>query len=279
MAKQTINIGLTANDKSGDPLRTAFEKVNANFTELYSAIEATVPSTNLGRLKIEGSTLGTINDPNTGGWGGYDLYLDSGGESQAFVVIPSVANQATGYPLQIYNKGDPTSIVQVFGQGGVQIVTNTGVDEKVFEFGGDGTLDIPSTGSVRQNNSWTRTVAPIVSVGVGAVVWTSNVDYISSAKLTIQVECDEVDDATGWHSQACEAIISCRGYANVYGGPGGDPQMIVYGVVHTSINPLVTFTVQRNPTTKFVEVVGTLTAAASGNAALRIHSVEMSTRD
>ena len=36
MAKLTINIGQSANDKNGDPLRTAFEKVNANFTELYA---------------------------------------------------------------------------------------------------------------------------------------------------------------------------------------------------------------------------------------------------
>ena len=35
MAKQTINIGTTANDGTGDPLRSAFTKVNANFTELY----------------------------------------------------------------------------------------------------------------------------------------------------------------------------------------------------------------------------------------------------
>lgn len=37
MTKQIINIGRTANDRSGDPLRTAFEKVNANFTELYNS--------------------------------------------------------------------------------------------------------------------------------------------------------------------------------------------------------------------------------------------------
>ena len=43
MAKQTINIGTTANDKTGDPLRTAFTKVNANFTELYTAL-GTVPN-------------------------------------------------------------------------------------------------------------------------------------------------------------------------------------------------------------------------------------------
>ena len=36
MAKQTINIGATANDGAGDPLRTAFDKINDNFTEVYT---------------------------------------------------------------------------------------------------------------------------------------------------------------------------------------------------------------------------------------------------
>lgn len=35
MAQQTINIGTVANDGTGDPLRTAFDKANDNFTELY----------------------------------------------------------------------------------------------------------------------------------------------------------------------------------------------------------------------------------------------------
>jgi len=37
MAQQTINIGSTANDGTGDPLRTAFDKINDNFNELYGA--------------------------------------------------------------------------------------------------------------------------------------------------------------------------------------------------------------------------------------------------
>ena len=37
MAKQTINIGTTANDGTGDPLRTAFDKVNDNFDEVYGS--------------------------------------------------------------------------------------------------------------------------------------------------------------------------------------------------------------------------------------------------
>jgi hypothetical protein len=36
MAQLTINVGTVANDKTGDPLRTAFEKINANFTEAYT---------------------------------------------------------------------------------------------------------------------------------------------------------------------------------------------------------------------------------------------------
>jgi len=36
MAKQTINIGTSANDGTGDPLRSAMDKTNDNFTELYN---------------------------------------------------------------------------------------------------------------------------------------------------------------------------------------------------------------------------------------------------
>lgn len=38
MTKQLINTGTIANDKTGDPLRTAFTKINSNFTEVYSAL-------------------------------------------------------------------------------------------------------------------------------------------------------------------------------------------------------------------------------------------------
>ena len=37
MARQTINIGSSANDGTGDPLRTAFDKINDNFVELYGS--------------------------------------------------------------------------------------------------------------------------------------------------------------------------------------------------------------------------------------------------
>lgn len=35
MAQKTVNIGSSANKGNGDPLRTAFTKINENFDELY----------------------------------------------------------------------------------------------------------------------------------------------------------------------------------------------------------------------------------------------------
>ena len=86
MARQVINIGSSANDGTGDPLRTAFDKINDNFVELYGsdndintldanlnvnnfAITTGVPngaititpngtgSINLGALKFVGTTI------------------------------------------------------------------------------------------------------------------------------------------------------------------------------------------------------------------------------
>jgi len=37
MAKQTVNIGATANDNTGDTIRVGGDKINDNFTELYDA--------------------------------------------------------------------------------------------------------------------------------------------------------------------------------------------------------------------------------------------------
>ena len=65
MAKQVINIGAVANDGTGDPLRTAFDKVNDNFTELYSDDAGDVDSVNgqtgIVVLDTDDITQGTTN--------------------------------------------------------------------------------------------------------------------------------------------------------------------------------------------------------------------------
>ena len=58
MAKQNINVGTTANDKKGDSLRAAFQKVNANFTELYEAVGLATTGQDTA-LTFLGSTIST----------------------------------------------------------------------------------------------------------------------------------------------------------------------------------------------------------------------------
>ena len=53
MAKQSINTGSSQNKGDGDPLRTAFTKINNNFDELYARAENTDAQT----LSLVGDTL------------------------------------------------------------------------------------------------------------------------------------------------------------------------------------------------------------------------------
>ena len=58
MAKQIINVGAAANDGTGDPIRTAMQKANANFDELYTDVAALdVAVTGLGGGGGGGSSL------------------------------------------------------------------------------------------------------------------------------------------------------------------------------------------------------------------------------
>ena len=53
MAKLTVNIGTSANDRTGDNLRTAFNKINTNFTELYDDVSNL--TTRLGVVETGGT--------------------------------------------------------------------------------------------------------------------------------------------------------------------------------------------------------------------------------
>jgi len=66
MTKQVINIGTAANAKNGDPLRTAFTKINANFTELYAGGASETQLTNGAYTLTLGST-GALTFPGASG--------------------------------------------------------------------------------------------------------------------------------------------------------------------------------------------------------------------
>jgi hypothetical protein len=97
MAQQTINIGTGANDGTGDNLRSAMDKTNDNFTELYGANSVS------SNISMSGQTVSTYN---TNG----DLILGANGAGQLRIatnLIPDVNNtryigNANTRPLGIY---------------------------------------------------------------------------------------------------------------------------------------------------------------------------------
>jgi len=170
--------------------------------------------------------------------------------------------QPDGTTITIVN-----GVISSSGGGSTNKLVNGG-NEIILE--ADGTLASPG-------GSWTKTTNNSLSTGVASqVVWTSTVSFISGAKLTIQVEVEETGGIGNWETQVCEAVIAVRGYDT-----NSQPVISVYGITHTSVAPLMTFTVDRNSTTNLIEIVGTRTGTARLNdgASLRIYSVETGTND
>ena len=90
MAIQTINIGNVVNDGLGDDLRTAFQKVNANFSELNAALTVTVGAASTNGISLfkekTGSELTFKNLVS-----GTKIFLDDTGNT---VVVNSTAPDA-----------------------------------------------------------------------------------------------------------------------------------------------------------------------------------------
>jgi hypothetical protein len=89
MAKQVINIGTSANDGTGDKVRNAFAKCNANFTELYDAggeffiekTKAEIDTLISGNDLVKGATY-KITDCDVACYGGTTLFLQAVSENE-----------------------------------------------------------------------------------------------------------------------------------------------------------------------------------------------------
>lgn len=250
MTQQLIIVG-TPNSREGDSLFAAFRKINENFTELYNTAAADATD----RLVSGNAELVLITD----GLEPYTLFPAISTNDQLQIGGSEVSSVSGD--LALTSQTDTLIISNGAGVGG---------GSYLWRFGANGSLEIPG-------GSWTKTTNNnLASTVLTQVVWTSTVNYISGAKLTIQVEADETGGSGNWETQLCEAVIAVRGYDT-----NSEPVISVYGVTYTSVASLMTFTADRNPTTGLIEVTGTRTATASplNNASLRIYSVETGTND
>lgn len=126
MAQEIINIGAAANDGDGDPLRVAFEKINNNFSEIYSIPPAAGPN---GSIQYNVVTIATGAQAEASITNGVvtDIQVTHSGVNYInsdipLVIITPALGDTTGYGA--------TAVAVLDGIGGVAsiTITNGGAD-------------------------------------------------------------------------------------------------------------------------------------------------------
>lgn len=127
MSRLNINIGTTANDRTGDPLRTAFDKVNQNFVELYerSGDDIQIPALadNNGKVLTTNGTTLSWGFANQLVSGSRTITLDANGN----VTFPgglTVAESVIVYPNGALQKD--TGAVNCQGNASTVVYTASG---------------------------------------------------------------------------------------------------------------------------------------------------------
>ena len=158
MAKQTIGIGTTANDGTGDAIRTAFDKVNQNFTELYTDDAGDVNSVAAGTGITVDQTTGAVTVTNSAP--DQTVSLTDGGNMTITGTYPNftlASNDVVGAVSSVQS-GSGISVDQTTG---IVTVTNSDPDQTVAitdSYGIDSSGTYPNftlevSGTIDQNGS------------------------------------------------------------------------------------------------------------------------------
>ena len=160
MAKQTVNLGSSANDGTGDPLRTAFDKINDNFDELY--LYSTAASGN--NITITGNTIAS---DNTNG----NITLDPNGTGD--IVI------ATGAELQLT---DHTDNAVVYSDASGNLTMSAGFTFDGTNVATTGSIDVNSRLKLEDNRITTQTTNDDIDLDPAG---TGLVNLITTAQGTV----------------------------------------------------------------------------------------------
>tara|TARA_R100000742_G_C4279654_1_gene105046 strand:- start:14866 stop:15372 length:507 start_codon:yes stop_codon:yes gene_type:complete len=130
MAKQVIGIGTSANDGSGDPLRTAGDKVNDNFNEVYNKIgdgtnifPLTFP--NASDTVVGRSTTDTLTNKSLGIFKGTIQALSGAGAVNTTNLITQVTTTGANALTLANGVNGQIKIITMVADGGVGTLTPT----------------------------------------------------------------------------------------------------------------------------------------------------------
>lgn len=121
MAKQTINIGTTANDGTGTPLRDSFDIVNDNFDEVYGKPDLSLVTNTLTLTKADGTTDTVDLAPYLDDTAIVSASIDGAG------IATFVNSDTSSFTLDLSSLLDNTNLItSVDGGGGLEVDTTTG---------------------------------------------------------------------------------------------------------------------------------------------------------
>ena len=182
MAQQLIGIGTTANDGTGDPIRSAFDKSNDNFTELYGAGALSIASDILTYTKADGTTSTVDLSP----------YLDedaraiASGTIDVAGIVTFTRDDATTFTLDLSSLLDDTNLVtSVNTQVGAVVLDSDDIAE-----GSTNLYNQTHTGDVTGATALTiaNDVIDYANMGAefttSATISASDVDFSSAAVFT-----------------------------------------------------------------------------------------------
>ena len=164
MAKQVILTGSSPNDKTGDKLRDAFNKINANFTELYATTGADAAANEL----VNGTKIVSLG-------------------STGILTLPSSSYlESTNVNLKIG------------AQGTVTIRSNaaSNLTTKSWTFGVDGSLAVPTHETVTFT-AVCDTAHMVIPTGLTGDAWSFEVSFVVNANGTVETQ---ITNNTPWPS-------------------------------------------------------------------------------
>lgn len=135
--QEYINIGATPNDGTGDPLRTAFEKINNNFSNLFYVGTSTYTVYSIGN--VAGQVI--FETPaNTFTQASFMIRSSDTGtpDSQEITITAQISNdnsnvKYTGYGTTFFGNALTRYSMDVFG-GNVRLMVDPIVDEVLLHF-------------------------------------------------------------------------------------------------------------------------------------------------
>ena len=128
MAKQIVNIGTSANKGDGDPLRSAFDKINDNFNEVYPRLDSLEVANNSSGNMIEQSIIGSVfGSDSTQLIDGLNSTINGPISSENWTRNGNIAITVSSGTLALQATTGDTDYIKIGANIGVNIFSNSNI--------------------------------------------------------------------------------------------------------------------------------------------------------